>query len=164
MSRRPLRQLLREARDAEKGRRAGAEDFSRWLSGGVGKQPDERTKEALFHFEAGVLSIEYDFPLVEDPADDEDPRDHYNRTLAELTLSCIHHCLEQDKTDVIRTIAFDGYIETIDLSTGRDIRPNLIHLEVDRNDFEALDLTRVDPVACLRGLGAMIESAPFWAV
>lgn len=153
MARRPLRQLVREARQAERDRHARSDSYERWLSEGITSEPDEGTRQALLRFDQDThrLSIEYEFPTFESTG-----QVAYRQLLAEMTLRCIRHCLNQDAINAIHSVLFRGFAEALDLATGREGRQCLVQVKVDRVAFEQLDLTRVDPIACLEGLGATI--------
>lgn len=153
MARRPLRQLLKEARESEQGRR---------------DRPDERTKSALFHFNDGELKIQYDFPTSEGFEPGPERRGQYLRHLAELSLDCVRHTLAQDRVGATHSVVFDGRVKTIDLSTGQEIEPTLIRFAVSRSYFAELDLNQVDPVACLRAMDADLKieqpASALWAL
>lgn len=76
----------------------------------------------------------------------------YLRVVAQVTLRTVHELFESDRAGHIESVVFNGHVDTIDPRTGQPIRPCLITLRTTRDLFDALDLARVEPEACLRGL------------
>src|SRR5437667_12219833 len=65
-----------------------------------------------------------------------------------------------DRTGYVETIVFNGYVDTIDKGTGRLLRTCLVTLRTSRDIFMQLDLSRVDPLACLKVLNASVSKNP----
>jgi len=65
-----------------------------------------------------------------------------------------------DRTGYVETIVFNGYVDTIDKGTGRPLRTCLVTLRTSRDIFMQLDLSRVDPLACLKVLNASVSKSP----
>lgn len=84
----------------------------------------------------------------------------YCQVLASVTLLTLHDLFTADTAQVVERIAFIGVVDTIDRARGQPARPILISLEVSREAFAELHLSRVDPVAALQGLRARVSSAP----
>ena len=57
-------------------------------------------------------------------------------------------------------ITFNGFVNDVDPSTGKDIRPCLISIRTTSDKFKELNLARVDKKACLRNLGAQVSARP----
>lgn len=87
-------------------------------------------------------------------------RQFYLSVLAQTCLRTIYEILTADRTEKIERIAFDGYVDAINPSTGQPGRFHLIALNVQREHFLNLNLERVEPVACLKGLNARLSSKP----
>lgn len=68
--------------------------------------------------------------------------------------------LESDQGEHVHVLTFNGFVHTIDPTTGRDIRPCLISVRTTRERFQEIDLSRVDKRACLRNLGAQVSPRP----
>jgi restriction system protein len=60
----------------------------------------------------------------------------------------------------LESIVANGFVDTIDRGTGRRIRPCLVTVRATREIFEGLDLSQVDPVACLKALNASLSKSP----
>jgi restriction system protein len=76
----------------------------------------------------------------------------YDRVVAQLVLRSLHEIFSTDVCDAISGVAFSLDVVAVDPSTGRDTISPLLALEVGRPAFEAIDLARVDPLACLHRL------------
>ncbi len=57
-------------------------------------------------------------------------------------------------------VTVSAFVEAIDPSTGQQVRPCLVSVRTTRNEFEKLDLRRVDPKACLKRLNATVSRSP----
>lgn len=84
----------------------------------------------------------------------------YANAIAQLTLLCLATVFAEDAEGTVDVIAFNGVVDTLDLRTGRPVRPCLITVRVTRESFAALNLNHVDPQACLKHLSAAISKSP----
>lgn len=89
-----------------------------------------------------------------------DRKRRYASVLAQVTLRSVHELFESDRGDVVDTIVFNGIVDSIDPRTGRPSRPCLVTLRTTRETFAQVDLSRVDPHACLRHLNAAVSKSP----
>jgi restriction system protein len=87
-------------------------------------------------------------------------KDLYQDMIAAIALRTIHEVFEADQGNHLNVATFSGFVQTIDPSTGRDIRPCLISVRTTRERFAEIDLSRVDKRACLRNLGAQVSPRP----
>ncbi|MDQ2860541.1 MAG: hypothetical protein M3T55_07425 [Pseudomonadota bacterium] len=78
----------------------------------------------------------------------------YDNTIAQLALRTLHEMFSSDVGHHIVTIVMNIFVLTIEPSTGKTIRPNIVSARVSRAEFDDLDLAAVDPVACLKRLMA----------
>ena len=84
----------------------------------------------------------------------------YSRVVSQVTLRTVHEMFESDRPQHIESLVFNGHVDTIDPRTGQPTRPCLITLRTTRELFNVLDLARVEPEACLRGLNASVSRSP----
>lgn len=84
----------------------------------------------------------------------------YQDVIAAITLRTIHEIFEADQGKHIEVVVFNGFVESVDLSTGKDISPCIVSARATRDQFSELNLARVDKKACLRNLGAPVSSQP----
>lgn len=84
----------------------------------------------------------------------------YASVLAQVTIRTLHELFEADRSQQLESIVFNGHVETIDPGTGQLVRPCLITVRTTRAQFAQLDLSRVDPLACLKVLSASVSKSP----
>lgn len=98
--------------------------------------------------------------IVEKSRKPSEIKELYQDIVASVCLRTIHEVSEADQNGHIDVVVFNGFVQTIDPSTGRDIRPCLISVRTTRNTYQELNLARVHKKACLRNLGAQVSPRP----
>lgn len=83
----------------------------------------------------------------------------YNSIVAQIALRTLHELFEADRSNNLETIVFNGYVDTIDKGTGRPVRHCLVTVRTSREIFMGLDLSKVDPAACLKTLNASVSKS-----
>lgn len=76
----------------------------------------------------------------------------YDDILYNVILRTVHEIFESDVVNAIDTVVFNGWVKSIDRSTGKDINPCVMSLQVRRDEFLAINLANVDPRACFKNL------------
>lgn len=84
----------------------------------------------------------------------------YADVIAQLALRTIHELFEADRRKYIDSLVLNCYVDTTDPATGKAIRPTLVTLRTTRDVFGELDLARVEPLVCLKSLGAGVSKSP----
>ncbi len=84
----------------------------------------------------------------------------YSSVVAQVTLRSLYEVFRADRIGHVDTIVFNGYVDSIDKGTGRSIRPCLITVRTSRDIFRSLNLSQVDPQACLSALNASVSKSP----
>ena len=87
---------------------------------------------------------------------------NFDATCYQICLRTLHELFEADEHNNFDKILFNGSATYVDRTTGRDTTSCIMSVLVKRTDFEAIDLSRVDPKACfksLRGVSAASLSA-----
>ena len=84
------------------------------------------------------------------PREAHELRRLYQQLVAQLALRALHLVFGSDRYGVVDTVVFNGMVESVDLTTGQTVRPCLITLRATREQFQALVLDQLDPVACVR--------------
>lgn len=87
-------------------------------------------------------------------------RQLYGSVVAQMALRTLHEAFRSDSAGHIDTVVLNGHVSAIDPGTGQPIRPCLVSLRVTNEVFDELDLARVDPIACLKALGAGVSKSP----
>jgi restriction system protein len=84
----------------------------------------------------------------------------YDSIVAQVAIRTVHELLEADTGKHIDTVVFNGMVDTTDPGSGRRVRPCLVTLRTTRDVFGELDLTHVEPLACLKHLSAGVSKSP----
>lgn len=81
----------------------------------------------------------------------------YDSVLYQVALRTIHELLEADTINALAAVVFNGWVRSVDPSTGLQAESCVLSLQSGREEFLLLDLGNVDPRACfkkLKGTGA----------
>lgn len=84
----------------------------------------------------------------------------YTSVVSQTVLRRISELFSADTDHVVAVIAINAFVDTIDPSTGRRIRPCLATVRTTREQYQQFDLAHVDPPACLRHLSAAVSRSP----
>jgi len=108
---------------------------------------------------------EYRYDRVRDdlmavPRDEDETRRRYTEIISMVALRTVHEIVEADRGGLVYRVLFNGIVDTIDRRTGQFVRPCLASVGADRDTFAAINLRRVDPVACLKHLQAGLSGRP----
>jgi restriction system protein len=129
--------------------------------------------------ESKQLVVEYDFPgfeivpqiaiykyikakkeIVTAERSESDRRRIYSSIIAQTALRIVHVLFNADYAAHLESIVFNGHVAAVDQATGQDVHPCLVTLRTTREIFLHLDLSRVDPETCLKGLNASVSKKP----
>jgi len=83
----------------------------------------------------------------------------YDSICYQIALRTILELFRADEPDAISTIAFNGWIEATDKATGRTGPSCLLSVQAFKDEFLALDLTKVDPKTCFNALKGIAASS-----
>src|SRR5439155_4619215 len=78
----------------------------------------------------------------------------------QTAIRTLHELFEADRSEKLETVVFNGFVDGTDKATGKAIRPHLVTVRATREAFQNLDLSRVEPLACLRALNASVSKSP----
>jgi restriction system protein len=98
--------------------------------------------------------------IDEKPRKQTEIKDLYQDIVAATALRTIHEVFEADQGKHLVVVTLNEFVQTVDPTTGRDIRPCLVSVRVTRDRFDELDLSRIDKRSCLRNLGAQVSPRP----
>ena len=128
------------------------------------------SREIVIDYELPLASIipsevEYKFIKSKDevqsrPRKSSEITSIYQDLIASICLRTIHEVLEADQSNHISVVSLSGFVQTVDKTTGRDIKPYLISVRITKDRFFEIDLSRIDKKACLRNLGAQVSPQP----
>lgn len=119
----------------------------------------------LPHKSAVPAICEYKYVKTRD-AIEEKPRkasaikEIYQDLVSAICLRTIHELFEADQRNHLEVVVFNGFVNDIDPSTGKDIRPCLISIRTTKDKFQDINLAKIDKKACLRNLGAQVSPRP----
>ncbi|WP_202966047.1 restriction endonuclease [Streptomonospora alba] len=88
-------------------------------------------------------------------------RKRYARLIASVALRTVHEILIATSADVVEAVVFNGRLTTTDRATGKTTLLHLLSVESERAEFEDLVLSKVDAVACLKRLNALVSPNPY---
>lgn len=84
----------------------------------------------------------------------------YRGFLASAAARTVAEVFTHDTAGHVTTISYRGVVEGVDPATGQDTTITLVAVATDRERFSQLELTRVEPEAMLKHLGAVMSKSP----
>ena len=133
--------------------------------------------ELLYNPENKILAVEYLLPSIDSVSSVSEIRyvatkdvfeeKHlskkdftlfYDECLYQLTLSVINEIFKYDDADSIDSIIFNGYVKTIDKSTGENIQPHILSILVSISEFSKITLSQIDVKQCFKNLKGVSAS------
>lgn len=84
----------------------------------------------------------------------------YALVVSQVAVRALHEIFEADRGSRVETVVFNGYVTTTDKATGKEVQPHLVTVRTTRDSFMEIDLSRIDPEACLKGLKASVSRNP----
>ena len=76
----------------------------------------------------------------------------YDDVIYKLCLADISQLFQTDETEKLKGIIYNGWVNTIDKATGQYVNSCIISINVEKNKFEEINLSRVDAKDCFRRL------------
>ncbi|MDP4009805.1 MAG: restriction endonuclease [Candidatus Shapirobacteria bacterium] len=129
--------------------------------------------------ESKQLVIEYDLPpfeiiplessckyikssdkILSIPASITFRKNLYTSFIAQESLRILNIIFSIDKENLVESLVFNGYVNSINSGTGKDIRPCIITIRTTDSVFKDIDLSRIDPISCLKTLDASFSKNP----
>jgi restriction system protein len=83
----------------------------------------------------------------------------YNRLCAGVVVRTLRAIAIADVANVIDTVVVNGFVDTIDPATGHAVRPTLISVSASLDDVRTLNVSNLDPVACLKRFRARVSAS-----
>jgi restriction system protein len=81
----------------------------------------------------------------------------YDDLLYQVALRSLHELFASDVMGALDAVAWNGYVRSVDRSTGNEVNPCVLTIHVKRDVWSKLNLSSIDPKACfkqLRGVGS----------
>ena len=82
----------------------------------------------------------------------------YDDMIYKISLRLLSEIFDEDSSNHILSIVFNGWINSIDKSTGNELNACIISVQADREEFERINLYHVDPKACFKKLKGISSS------
>jgi tetratricopeptide (TPR) repeat protein len=82
---------------------------------------------------------------------------NYDDVLYQICLGTLYALFDADVMNVLDMIVFNGWVKSVDRSTGNDTNGCVLSVQVKKEEFQNINLARVDPKACfkaLKGIGS----------
>jgi restriction system protein len=98
--------------------------------------------------------------IVSSARPQKDRRALYASVVGQTALRTVHEVFGADRFKVVETVVLNGHVDAIDKGTGMAVRPCIVTVRVSRDIFRTIDLSRVEPNACLRTLHAAVSKSP----
>jgi restriction system protein len=139
-----------------------------------------QSAKVLYISESKQLLVQYDLPALPDviPAvraykyikandsvtetsrPESQCRSLYATLVAQTVLRCLNEVFHADRIGHIETIVLNAHVSAIDPGTGHRVKPCLVTVRTTKDTFRELDLSHVEPSACLRTLNASVSKNP----
>lgn len=95
------------------------------------------------------------------PRPASEAKKRYAQLIAHVALRTLHEVYSATPANIVEAIVFNGKLTTIDRATGKTTRLHLLSVEGERAKFEELVLSKVDAMACLKRLNALVSPNPY---
>ncbi|OUL35085.1 hypothetical protein BV372_12060 [Nostoc sp. T09] len=82
----------------------------------------------------------------------------YQDIVAAITLRTISEVFAADLAQHLDIVVFNGFVQTVDSTTGKHIRTYLISIRATKDSFSSINFSNIDKLTCLRNLGAQMSS------
>ncbi len=137
------------------------------------KYPDSFPKEFDVDYNptSGILVVEYSLPSPDDVPRTKEVRynqtsdDHievplsesefaklYDSIVYQMTLRSIHELFVADVAHALEAIVFNGWVESIDKATGKQVNACILSVQARYQEFESINLKSVEPKSCFKAL------------
>ncbi len=81
----------------------------------------------------------------------------YTGLICQLALRGLFNAFHGDGLSALDTVALSCFVSTTDPATGQAIRPCLLTVVTSKDEFSTLNLRKIDPIACIKGLRAQVS-------
>ncbi|MBI3195334.1 MAG: restriction endonuclease [Ignavibacteriae bacterium] len=90
--------------------------------------------------------------LVESYLSESTVNKFYDSLIYQITLRTIHELYEADAVNALDSIVFNGWVESIDKATGKQVDACILSVQANRAEFLSVNLASVDPKLCFKNL------------
>ncbi|MDZ8054063.1 MAG: hypothetical protein RMX68_019800 [Aulosira sp. ZfuVER01] len=82
----------------------------------------------------------------------------YQDIVAAITLRTISEVFAADLAQHLDLVVFNGFVQTVDSTTGTNVQTCLISVRATKDSFRSLNFNHIDKLTCLQNLGAQMSS------
>ena len=130
-----------------------------------------------FNQSSGVLIVDFELPnqsafpairevkyvaarqqFQEVPVSDTWLKKTYDEVLYQIALRTIHELYKADESGVLKSVVFNGWVQSIDKATGVETHGCILSVQAERGEFLEINLSQVEPRACFRKLKGVASS------
>jgi restriction system protein len=90
--------------------------------------------------------------LVESFLSDSALNKLYDDTIYKIALRTINELFDADVQQSLESVVFNGFVDSVDKSTGKEAHACILSLQANREEFEGINLRQVDAKFCFRKL------------
>lgn len=131
-----------------------------------------------YSHESGMLVVDYRLPApkelptlekvtyvksrderMEKHVSESRQRQMFDSVCYQIALRTIHELFEADDANALDGVTFNGWVEAVNLATGRTESGCILSVQAIKGEFMAFDLSRVDPKACFKALKGVAASS-----
>lgn len=106
-----------------------------------------------------VKFVESRHELIEALLSEREFNELYDDALYQICLRRIFELFHADSVGALNSIVFNGWITSVDRATGNDTTACVMSVQAKKEEFQKINLARVDPKACfkaLKGVGSSV--------
>lgn len=82
----------------------------------------------------------------------------FDESMYKITLRTIHELFEADSINAIDAVSFNGWVKAINKATGKEENNCILTIQVKKDEFLEIDLSRIDPKISFRNLKGVSSS------
>ena len=82
----------------------------------------------------------------------------FDEGMCKITLRTIHEIFEADSVNAIDAISFNGWVKSINKATGKDENNCILTIQVKKDEFLEIVLSRIDPKTSFKNLKGVASS------
>lgn len=83
----------------------------------------------------------------------------YDQVIYQVALRTLHELFEADVVGALEAVVFNGWVSSIDETTGKAVRPCILSVRAGREAFLSINLAQVEPRACFKSLKGVASAA-----
>ena len=82
----------------------------------------------------------------------------YDDVLYQICLRTFHELFEADWVGALDAVVFNGWIESVDRATANDTKVCVMSVQIEKKEFQKVNLAKVDPQTCFKALNGISSS------